>query len=283
MLFMKNFTAVFDGYKMSKSTLDYAIQLTKAVDAHLLGVFLDEFIYRDYNVYNVVTGDDNYERVMKALDAKDKKKRDAAALQFQKACEKAGVNFSIHRDKSFAMQELKRESMFADLVIINENETFTRFKEQAPTRFIKELLSDVQCPVLVVSNKFKPINKIVLLYDGRPASLYAIKIFSYLFGNLQHIPVEVFTVKNRKDLSLRLPEDRLIKEFIKKLFPKATYRVEKGAAEETIVGHLVDRGESELVVLGAYQRSEFSRFFKISMADILMKEIDTPLFIAHNK
>jgi hypothetical protein len=40
---------------------------------------------------------------------------------------------------------------------------------------------------------------------------------------------------------------------------------------------------NELVVLGAYRRSQISRWFKTSMADILMKELETPLFIAHNK
>ena len=97
---MKKFLAVFDGYKMSKSTLEYAIQLTKAVDAHLVGVFLDEFLYRDYNVYKVVTSNTDYEKVMKSLDAKDKLKRDAAALQFQSACGKAGIRFSIHEIKA---------------------------------------------------------------------------------------------------------------------------------------------------------------------------------------
>jgi len=275
---MKKFLAVFDGYKMSKSTLEYAIQLTKAVDAHLVGVFLDDFLYRNYSVYKVVTNYDNYEKVMKTLDAKDKSKREAAVLQFQRACGKAGIHFSIHRDKSVAIQELKRESMFADLIIINENETFTRYREQAPTRFMKDLLRDVQCPVLVVSNNFKPVDKIVLLYDGRPASLHAIKMFSYLFGNLRDIPVEVFTVKDLQEASLRLPDNKLMREFIKRHFPTAEYHVEKGIAEQTIVGHLVNRSENELVVLGAYQRSELSRLFKTSMADILMKEVDTPLF-----
>jgi hypothetical protein len=38
---MKKFLAVFDGYKMSLSTLDYAIQLTKLAEAHLVGIFLN--------------------------------------------------------------------------------------------------------------------------------------------------------------------------------------------------------------------------------------------------
>lgn len=279
---MLNFLAVFDGYKVSKSTMDYAIQITKASKAHLVGVFLDEFIYRSYNVYEVMTTNKNYDAVIKDLDGKDKKKRDEAVLIFQKACEKSGVNFSIHRDKSIALQELKHESMFADLIIINEYETFTKYKEQPPTRFIKELLSDVQCPVLVVPNTFKPVDKIVLLYDGAPASVYAVKIFSYLFGNRPDMPVEVYTVKEEVKGNLHVPDNKLMKEFIKRHFPNATFTVAKGNAEEQIQGYLQNHKENELVVLGAYRRSELSRWFKTSMADVLMRELNTPLFIAHN-
>jgi len=57
---MKKFLAVFDGYKMSKSTLEYAIQLTQAANAHLVGVFLDEFIYRNYNVTKVIKTYNDY-------------------------------------------------------------------------------------------------------------------------------------------------------------------------------------------------------------------------------
>ncbi len=280
---MKKFVAVFDGYKMSDSTMNYAIQLTRAENAHLVGVFLDDFIYRSYNVYNVLTGNENYQSVIKELDATDQKKRDAATVQFQQACENAGIQFSIHRDKSIALQELKQESMFADLVIINEYETFSNKKEQPPTRFIRELLSGVQCPVLVVPEAFKPVDKIVLLYDGKPSSLYAIKMFSYLFGSLHQVPVEVFTVNDNAPGSPRLPDNKLMKEFIKRHFPKAQYIIAKGEAEEFIIDHLKKHKENELVVLGAYQRSEPSRWFKSSMADVLMKKLDTPLFIAHHK
>jgi hypothetical protein len=261
--------------------MDYAIWLTKASNAHLVGIFLDEFIYRNYSVYNVVSTAEHPDEVIKELDEKDQTKRDEAVLQFKNTCRKAGINFSTHRDKSIAIQELKHESMFADLVIINEYETFTKHAEDAPTDFIKDLLGDVQCPVVVVPSTFEAIDKIILLYDGRPSSLYAIKMFSYLFGNLRELPVEVYTVKDHYMGSLRVPDNKLMKEFVERHFPSATYTVTKGNAEEQITGHLRGNNANQLVVLGAYLRSEMSRLFKTSMADILMKELDTPLFIAH--
>lgn len=278
---MKKFLAVFDGYKMSESTMDYAIWLTKSSNAHLVGVFLDEFIYHNYSVYKVLTTAENPDEAIKELDAKDQAKRDESAQRFKNACRNAGIDFLVHRDRSIAIQELKHESMFADLVIINGCETFTKHEEEAPTDFVKDLLGDVQCPVVVVPPNFKQIDKIVLLYDGRPSALYAIKMFSYLFGQLRDLPVEVYTVKDHYMGSPRVPDNRLMKEFIGRHFPTASYTVTKGNPEEQIVSHLDNYKENQLVVLGAYLRSEMSRLFKTSMADILMKELDTPLFIAH--
>jgi len=280
---MKKFIAVFDGYEISKSTLAYAQELTYTANAHLVGVFLDEFIYRTYNVGKVYKKYEKPEEAMKQLDEKDKKKREDAVRQFEQSCGKAKISFSVHRDKSIALQELKHESMFADLIIISEHETFSRYKEKSPTRFIKDLLADVQCPVFVVPGVYKPIDKITLLYDGGPSSLYAAKMFSYLLGDYNEMPVEVFTVKSGYLDNQHLPDNKLMREFIKRHFPKAVYKVVKGDAEEQVLGHLRNHKENELVVLGAYRRSEMSRWFKTSMADILMRELDTPLFIAHNK
>lgn len=278
---MKKFLAVFDGYKISKSTMAYAVELSATANAHLVGVFLDEFLYHSFNVGAIYKTYEKPEEVIKQLDEKDKMKRDDAVLQFQKTCEKAKINFSIHRDSSIALQELKLESMFADLIIINEHEKFTPVKEKLPSPFMKDLLADVQCPVLVVPENYKPIDKIVLLYDGEPSSVYAVKMFSYLLNAFKGVPVEVFTVNDWKT-DLHLPDNKLMREFIKRHFPEATYTVTKGDAEEQILGFLNNHKENELVVLGAYRRREISRWFKTSMADILMKELDTPLFIAHN-
>jgi hypothetical protein len=82
---MKKFLAVFDGYKMSRSTIEYSIQLSQKAHAHLVGVFLDEFFYHSYSFYNIISTQKDYQEVFKNLDAKDARKRDEAVQQFQKA------------------------------------------------------------------------------------------------------------------------------------------------------------------------------------------------------
>lgn len=279
---MKKITAAFDGLKFSKSTRDYAIYLSKQTTTHLVGAFMDDSTYTSYKIYDLIVDQGVTADNLKAFEEKDAATRNAAAENFEKACQQAKLEYSLHHDCNFAIQGLKHESIYTDLLVIDSKETFAHHKEALPTRFIRDLLSDTQCPVLLVPQKYSPVQKIILLYDGEPSSVHAIKMFSYLLPELKHLDTEVISV-NPTDSTLHLPDNKLMKEFMKRHYPKAKYTVLKGVAEDTIVNHLKKQQENTLVVLGAYRRGTVSRWFRESMADVLMKETKLPLFIAHNK
>lgn len=280
---MKKIIAAFDGLKYSTSTRDYAINIAKQTGTHLVGIFMDDSIYTSYKMYDMLDEKGAVsEAKIKKLNQKDLAARTAAAADFEAACVKAGLQFSIHHDKNVAIQELKHESIYADLLIIDAKETLTHYNEKLPTRFIRDLLSEAQCPVLVVPQKYKPITSISLLYDGAPSSVFAVKMFSYILPQLKDLATAVISV-NPVNASLHMPDNQLMKEFMKRHYPKAKYIVKKGWAEEEIIKYLKAQQQNALVVLGAYQRGTVSRWFKESMADILMKEVKQPLFIAHHK
>jgi len=280
---MKKIIAAFDGLKFSESTRDYAMDIAKQTTTHLVGVFMDDPTYTSYKIYELIAKEGVSADSLNKFEAKDQATRDAAAKIFEKACLKEGLEFTIHHDRKIAIQALKHESIYCDLLIIDSGETLTHYKEKLPTRFIRELLSDTQCPVLVVPQKYRPVQKIILLYDGGPSSVYAIKMFSYLLPQLKHLETEVISV-NPVNTTLHMPDNMLMKEFMKRHFPKAKYTVAKGWAEDEIVRHLRQAQHvNALVVLGAYRRGTVSRWFRESMADILMKEVKLPLFIAHHK
>lgn len=280
---MKKFIAAFDGLNFSESTMNYAIFLAKICNAHLVGIFLEDILRHSYGLAEIREYEGaSLDRYMQDLNEKDQEERDKSIEIFKQACGEQGINFSVHRDRNVASLELLHESVYADLLIISATETLTRFKEGAPTKFIRELLNEVQSPVMVVPEKFKPINKIILLYDGEPSSVYAVRAFSYLFEAIKDFETEVVTVKGRQE-SLHIPDNRLIKEFIRRHYPKADYIVLKGLPEDELVKYLGREKKDPMVVLGAYRRNKFSRLFKPSMADYLLQHLKMPLFIAHNK
>lgn len=280
---MKKFIVAFDSLRFSESALDYAVFLAKHGNVHLVSVFLEDFIRHGYAISDITKYEgEDFEQHMHDLDEKDNDDRNDSVDKFEQACQNAGINYTVHRDRNVAIQELLHESIYADLLIISETETISRHEETAPTGFVRELLNDVQCPVIVVPERYRPINKIVLLYDGEPSSVYAVRMFSYLFDSLKEFETQVITVKSRVD-NLHLPDNRLMKEFIKRHYPKAEYIVLKGQAEDQIIQFLHQQKKNPLVVLGAYRRNRLSRLFKPSMVDDLLQHLNMPLFIAHNK
>lgn len=280
---MKKFIVAFDGLKFSDSTLQYALYYARACRAHLVGVFLEDFMRRSYGVQEIsqYAGAD-LDQHMHDLDEQDDAERDRSVDIFRQQCAAAEVSHSVHRDRNVALQELLQESIYADLLIAGTTETLTRLEEGPPTTFIRDLLNEVQCPILLAPPVYHMPEKITLLYDGSPSSVYAVRTFSYLFEPVKHLDTEVLTVKKETDDAL-LPNGRLIREFIRQHYPKADVVVLKGRADDVITAYLQRDRKHSLVVLGAYQRSSFSRMFKPSMADVLMRHLRVPLFIAHRR
>jgi nucleotide-binding universal stress UspA family protein len=279
---MKKIIAAFDGLKYAEATTEYAIHIAKQSHAHLVGIFLDDMIYHSYRFKDLIEGDEVSDKKLRELDEKDKATRKHAIHLFKTACEKAGLEFSVHHDKNVAVKDLLHESIYSDLLVVGRKENFTIYHDKFPSDFIRDVLADVQCPIMVVPEKYKPLQSLIFLYDGDPSSVYATKMFCYHLAALHHLPAKVLSVKPLEQ-SLHLPDNHLMKEFMKRHLPKAEYTVLKGEAETTIITYLQQQTEETMVVLGAYQRGRISRWFKPSMADVLMKNTNLPLFIAHNK
>ena len=274
--------AALDGLKLSTSTAQYATEIAKKMNAHLVAIFLDDLSYNSYKVTDLVAkGDVSEKEITRNLES-DRAIRQHSVAVFEDICRAASINYSIHHDKNIASQELLHESIYADLLIIGRHETLTHFEEPVPTRFVRDILSGVQCPVLLVPAEYRSIEKVIMLYDGAPPSVYAIKMLYCVLPVLTALPSEVITVKDIHTGN-HVFDNRLIKEYVKRHTPHAMYTVLQGDAASEIIDHVKMEHSSTVLVLGGYQRGAVSRWFRPSMADLLMRSTDMPLFVAHNK
>lgn len=278
---MKKFIAAIDGLRFSESTALYATRLASQSHAHLTGVFLDDFTRHTYKIYELVSDVATIEEKRELLEEHDLNLRQQSAKRFQDYCTESDIAFNLHRDRSFAIQEILHESIYADLLFIESNETFMAYQENQPTKFMRTLLANAECPVFITPSQYEPIRKVILLYDGEPSSVHAVRMFSYLLPSLKSLDIEVVSVQTVEE-QLTLPDKRLMTEFMERHFPEASYTILRGLPENAILDHLKIAPPGTLVVLGAYRRGMVSRWFRPSMADTLMEKIHLPLFIAHN-
>jgi len=277
---MKKIIVAIDGLKYSLGTYKTAVYLAKQSGAHLVGAFLEDVTYHSYKIHELVGEDGVSEDKRNELEERDTFLRKSAVEVFEDLCAQANVGCRIHHDRNVAINELLHESIFADMILINSKETLTHYSENIPTRFIRSLLSEAQCPVMVIPDDYEPIDTLAFLYDGEPSSVHAIKTFSYLFPGLGDKKAEVVSVNTGSPKKPFTPNGLLMKEFMKRHYPKASYVTMQGIPETEIVRHF-QYARNTVIVLGAYRRSNMSRWFKPSLADCLMQELKLPLFIAH--
>lgn len=259
---MKKIVAVFDGSRFSDSTLQYAIRMGMQHNATITGVFA--------------------ERMEFAYAGGGGRRNTDGCMQFESACQDAGIHYNVRRGGEAVTQSILRESRYADMLLLDASETMNPFTEEAPTPFVKDILANAKCPVLLLPRHFNNIRKICWLYDGSPVSIFAFKMFSYILPVFNALPLNVVTVQTAHH-EQALPFEGMVKELIGMHAPQAHFVALKGQPEMEIPIYLREHAAESLVVLGAYQRNALSMLFRPSMADVLVREHAWPLFIAHNK
>jgi len=278
--YMKKIIAAFDGLRFSEGTLEEAIRLARYHNAHLVGVFLHEFTSRGFVVYEALVGQTGDTRqLFEKLEKEDACTYQASVDTFEAACQEKGIPYSIHKDKRSARRELIHESIFADLLVIDPEETFSYIEEEMPGWFMKSILHEVHCPVWLIAKKQATPDRLVFLYDGSASSMHAIKMLTYLFPEMGGKQVLVLSVKSGT-LNLHVPDNKLIHEWIKRHYSHADYKVIQGE-EEDLVRLCRELGPEALIVAGAYERNRLSNWLRPSLADNLMRELKAPLFITH--
>lgn len=277
-LVMKKILAAFDGLKYSPSTASHAIDIAHRTNSKLIGVFLEDFTYHSYKMVDLIGTEHVEEERAIILNKKDAEARENSVEEFRNACRNAKVDFAVHRDKNIAIQELLRESLYSDLLIIQNDETLTHYAENVPTNFIVSLLERTECPVLLVPKMYTSIDKVVFLYDGTPNSMYAIKEFTNVFGEAGLAADVVFVKKENDDA---LPDGRLTREWFRLHYDNPEFHSLKGNPAECIPNHLRRYEGNTVVVLGAYARGTISRLIHKSLADVLMEKLRLPVLVAH--
>jgi hypothetical protein len=278
---MNKVIAALDGLKLSQSTVDYSTYLAKDFDAHIVAAFLEDIAYRarpNSNEEDYIHTDWSE---MDTVIEKEQQFQTESKRKLKERFDAEGVHYNIHQDKVFALQSLVQESSYADMIVIDGEETFSNLDYSKPSHFLRNLLSESQCPVMVVPKVFKPIEKVVFAYDGSPASIYAIKQFNYLFRLSGKQNVEILSITDDNHTN-HLPNHHLLKELLKQKYSKVLQSILKRSdTDEAFLEHMKTENKNCLLVLGAYQRSSFSRWLYQSIADTLIYELDIPLFIAH--
>lgn len=253
-----------DAMSLNMNVIDFGCYMAKLTHSRLTGLFLEGL---------------KEERPVVAVAENGTVTVEANIHRFREACLCRETLSLIHRDRGVPLSEVVAESRFADLIIVDAETAFSRKDAVVPGRFAKEVLRNAECPVLIAPYSCGEIDEIIFAYDGSPSSVYAIRQFAHLFPDLRNRPVKVISI--RYDEELAIEEQFKMKEWLRAHFDDLHFEVRNaGGVSDQLFAYLIEK-KNAIVVMGAYGRNEVSNFFRPSHANLLLKTVNLPIFIAH--
>jgi len=271
-----------DGAHLHSNTVDFACYLAHLTRSRLSGIFLTNPQGAEIPVMKIAFGMPYVETIV-AQDIPGAQERTRLITEntrlFEEVCKNRGVNCSIRRAQGVPVEEIIAESRFADLLVANPETSFGRHKEEVPTGFIKELLAKSECPVAIAPYSFYGVDEIVFTYDGSASSVFAIKQFTYLFPAYSNKKLTVLQVTDNEETEI-IEKTKLL-EFLQMHYSDISFKLLTGKPTDELFGFLLER-KNAFVVMGAFGRKMLSDFFKKSTAELVLKTVNLPVFIAHH-
>jgi nucleotide-binding universal stress UspA family protein len=278
---MEKILLAIDAKNLDMQALDFACYIGRLTNSKVTGVFLENLIADEKPVLKGVQGSAYLDWEIDTTTPEFIDKQNATEKNiafFREACEKRSVRCSIHRDRGVPATEIIDESRYADLIIIDAATSFNRRFEGTPTEFVKDVLKDAECPVIIAPESFDSIDEIIFTYNGTRSSAFAMKQFTYLFPELSDKRAIVLQVNDEGTWAD--PGKYNIREWMQNHYSAIGFQALEGDTEDKLFDYMFKR-KNVFLVMGAYGRSAVSRFFKHSHADLLIKTITQPIFIAH--
>lgn len=273
---MKKILIAFDGTRFSDGAFEFARQLNEMQEILLTGVFMPQVSYASLWSYATAMAGPVYVP-MTELDETDMLENNIQ--RFQEQCIRNNITFRVHRDfNDFALPELRKETRFADLLIISSEKFFEDMSMGNTMEYMKEAIHESECPVVVIPEKFIFPKRNVIAYDGSASAVFAMKQFAYILPELAKNETLLVHAKEEKDKLI--PDETYIEELAAQHYRELSLtKLDKDPKK--YFHEWVQKEEDSILISGAYGRSSISQMFKKSFVSDVIADHRLPVFIAH--
>lgn len=270
---------VTDAVQMNMQCLDFACFLCNLTHSRLTGAFLENMEHETrsrHAIQHVGPGAGLPGRTIREI----KEVYCEGNIQhFKDACEVRGVNCNVHHDRGVPILEVIEESRYADLIVVDACTSFTESREGVPTGFVKEMLKQSECPVVLAPENFEGIDEIIFAYDNSRSAAFAIKQFTRLFPQLRDRKALILSVVEPGKTTI---DKYKLKEWLKDHYDNIEFVIIEDRHTRTRLLDYILGKEHAFVVMGAYGRSMLSNLVSASHARSIVGIVAQPVFIAHD-
>lgn len=276
----KKILVATDGSKISWNTATTSIEVAKAFDTEILGLYVidEELVVNDYADYRDELGVKEL-----SLSRTDKaalfKNRGHEILQKLKSrCREASVLATTEIGLGGVEKTVLDQVQKAAILAIGRRGNGRPDTSDYLGRNFRRIAHQAKLPLLIGGDSTKTIKKILLAYNGRER---AQKALGWAKRFLDHGTFEmlVLIVKEEDSSSVRVWEKDIKSEFSQNGIKNFRLIIQQGNAAERIVETGV-KNQSDLVIMGGYSHKAFLEWLEGSTLESVLRKMPLPVLVA---
>ena len=275
----KNIMIAIDGSAYTESVINYAVALAKIYDSqiHVLTV-ADVRIFEWASAMGadgfvtIVPSGAYQEESVKILEEKCEKILQKCASLL----ENDHVRFKLEKMVGSPVEIILSKAQIADLVIMGKRGEFERWDNHELGVTVQMVCRNITKPLLVVKKDFRPIQRILLGYDG---SVHANKALQYSanLAERYHAAIVVVCVTDDKDFGRLCCQEAA--DYLEAYTSEVPREVISGTPDRALVGY-AQTNNMDLIAIGAFGRSRIREAILGSTTEHILRFSTCPILLA---
>ena len=269
---MKKILVVFNGTNYPSHVPEFALLLADGGYALLQPVFIQP-VHVSEGQYLFPN---DLSLSQSSYTKEDEESADLHALEanrrlFTDSCQSKNVDCFSDTKNWVSSEELIEHSKFADFVVSDTKEALEDYS-------FKQFLASAHCPVFLIHRNFEKPDRVILAYDETPSSIYALKLYSYLFPQWHLLNSALLSINPK----LQTENEQHLKQWLSLHFNNLSIHLLKGDLKKELLEFVGEEASQSLIVMGAFGRKGLAALFHNSLSNTLLEETNASLFIAHH-
>jgi hypothetical protein len=273
---MKKILFVCDGDNFPAGAFEFIRLLRQQEPVWVKGFFFNPIDFQQLVSISYMPVSEPYVK----LKEKEKRVVSASCDQFVELCQTNNIKYHVDEKAwEWDRESFVRETRFADLVVLGDQLFCSGMLQEQPNYFMQEALHAAECPVMIIPEKFSSFDRMVVAYDGKRESVFALKQFCYLFPKFTDLPTEFVFV--RDESTNEVPDADLLKEYSCLHFNSLNVSKLHFDAKKHFSAWMAEK-KNALLMSGSFSRSMLSNTIRKSFSDTVLRDLKIPVFIAHH-
>lgn len=274
---IKRILVALSGTPFTPAAIKYATEIASANDATVTGVTVVDPARMTVSAPEPIGGGGHAASIAASQRLAITKERvEEQIAAFETACDLAHVSYTVDRESGDPLDLLHDLSRYHDLVVFGLRGLFEYGVMRNPDDQVTRLVARGVRPILAVAEEHRPINRVMIAYNGTMESAKSMKQFiaRRLWPNAE---LSIVSCDHQVENADQLAADA--KSYCQAHGFTVSSDVLTGDPEEALLNHAAS-WDADMVVMGCTNRNRVAQFLLGDTALRAIRDSEIPLFLS---